>query len=574
MRRFLPLAALLSLSVFACALETDEDLDDSSEESALTEGSAETRAVLRLVNDATVTKEELVTKAKVQAAIAGRIVAHRNGADALAGTADDDAYDTLAELKSQSVGAATLKKLVDYAKARGFMSTAEVVFSPQAYDQSHLAKVQTLIAGAKESIDIAMYSFSDAGISSAIEAAAARGVKIRFLFETGGDDSRKPVLTIQNTKSWQLEKRGADVRFVNKIMHHKFMIVDGPRDAMDHANGARIVTGSANWSSGAATRYDENTLFLSGEPELALRLQREFNTLWEHSRDFVSTRTFEFAPSTLSIVDPLTPDNTGIDAFFTSSNFTPSGTTFRANGKDTVADALVRAIEGATKSIHLASGHLRSRPVAEALEKKRIAAPTVDIRVYLDSQEYISQSGHNAQVSDRADCITAAAGNQSAIDDCNEKGFLFGYEAGQAGVNVKYKYYAYRWDTSYAPQMHNKFMVVDAKTLYTGSYNLSDNAEHGTFENMLSFSGASFAPLVASYEQTFEKLWRTGEAEGKLAALEAKLAGTGPVPIVFDAMSLDWAQITALKTKIRVACPAVDSDAYRTNAAGHLTCTR
>jgi phosphatidylserine/phosphatidylglycerophosphate/cardiolipin synthase-like enzyme len=572
MRRLLPLAALLGL--FACAVESDDDLDDTTEDSALTEGSAETRAILRLVNDAAVAKEELVSKAKVASATAGRIVAHRNGVDGAAGTNDDNPFDTLAELKGERVGAATLKKLLDYAKARGLLSSAEVVFSPQAYDQSHLAKVAALIAGAKESIDIAMYSFSDAGISTALEAATARGVKVRFMFETGGDDSRKPALTIQNTKSWQLEKRGVDVRFVNKIMHHKFMIVDGPRDAMDRANGARIVTGSANWSSGGATRYDENTLFLNGEPELALKLQREFNTLWEHSRDFVSTRPFEYQPSTLAIVDPVTPDNPGIEAFFTSSNFVPTGTTFRANGKDTVADALVRAIKGAEKSIHIASGHLRSRPVAEALEAKRAQAPTVDIRVYLDSQEYISKSGHDAQVAERAACITAAAGNASALANCNDNGFLFGYEAGLAGVSVKYKYYAYRWDASYAPQMHNKFMIVDAKALYTGSYNLSDNAEHETFENMLSFSGPAYAALVASYEKTFEKLWRTGEAEGKLAELEGRLTGTGPVPIVFDAVALDWTQITTLKAKIRAACPAVDSDEYRQNAPGHLTCIR
>ena len=89
-----------------------------------------------------------------------------------------------------------------------------------------------------------------------------------------------------NSKSGRLERMGVNVRWVNKIMHHKMMIIDGPRDAADLASVATIVSGSANWSFGGATKYDENTLFMTGVPEIAMRLQRDFNLMWEHSREF------------------------------------------------------------------------------------------------------------------------------------------------------------------------------------------------------------------------------------------------------------------------------------------------
>jgi phosphatidylserine/phosphatidylglycerophosphate/cardiolipin synthase-like enzyme len=570
----LPLIAMtLGLTVQGCANE-DEDYDDSAE-SELRENSAESRAVLALVNDTRVTAEELIGEARVTTSIARRVIGYRNGADARPATADDNPFDSLAELKGQRVGAVTLDRLVAYAKAKGLLGAGniEVVFSPQAPESTHTVKVAQLIAQARKSVDIAMYSFSDAGISAALQAATARGVKVRFIFETATDDRRLAADALTNSKSAQLEKRGVDVRYVNKIMHHKFAIIDGPRDSEAAAETARLVSGSGNWSSGAGTRYDENTLFVNGgEAKLAFLLQREFNHLWDHSRDFVSA-PFEHERSSLAITDAMIGDrNPDADILFTSPNFDVNGTTFRGNGGNAVADRWVEAIANARTSIHIASGHLRSRPVAEALEAKRRANPGVEIKVYLDGQEYVSRSGHAEQVADRNACIAAAAGNVAKIRDCNDKGFLFGYEVSNDGVDVRYKYYSYRWNNAYAAQMHNKYMIVDGSTLFTGSYNLSDNAEHETFENVFVFRGSKYAALVDQYERNFQVLWRTGD--GKLPALLESVRTSNDVPIVFDALSLDWAQVTDLKAKIRAACPAVDSEEYRRNAARYRTCTR
>ena len=97
------MAALAFLSTAACSgdAEVEDGADDSfssGKADSLTEGSREATAVLRLVNDPTVTFEELDIDAGLSKSVARRIIDKRNGPDRLVSTADDDRYDTLAEL--------------------------------------------------------------------------------------------------------------------------------------------------------------------------------------------------------------------------------------------------------------------------------------------------------------------------------------------------------------------------------------------------------------------------------------------------------------------------------------------
>jgi len=449
----------------------------------------------------------------------------------------------------------------------------DVIFSPQLAADSHNARVAQIIGEAERTLDIAMYSLSDADVLAALAAAVLRGVEVRMLFETASEDRKLSGDALQRSKSGELERDGVDVRWVNKIMHHKFMLVDGPRDALDTAARGFLVTGSANWSYGAATIYDENTLFLRGHDELMLRMQREFEHLWAHSRDFVGDPDLASRPSTLAIEDAAIVDGPETHAYFTSANFdVRGGDTFVVNGGDEIGDALVAAIAGATRSIHLASGHLRLRAVAEALIARAAEDPALDIRVYLDGQEFIAESTHDKQVGALEDCLAAAGDDPADRRACEDRGFLHGFAVGEAGVAVRYKYYAYRWHASYAQQMHHKYMVIDGDELWTGSYNLSSNAEHNTFENMLVFRGAGSAALVDRYEQNFAAIWDTGRDDGALAALHAEIAAGGAIPLVFPAMALTHPEVHDLKQQIRQACPAVDSPDFRARPQAHRRC--
>jgi phosphatidylserine/phosphatidylglycerophosphate/cardiolipin synthase-like enzyme len=348
--------------------------------------------------------------------------------------------------------------------------------------------------------------------------------------------------------------------------------VDGPRDDADDAATALIASGSANWNAGGAS-FDENTLFLTGNSELALRMQREFNLMWHNSRALDVFPGVQASDSSLEITDSMiaSVDDPNADVWMTSDNYSVSNETFKTDERDSVSSKMVEAIENADQSILVASGHLRSRPIAEALIARAEADPSLDIRVYLDGQEYISPFTHDIQVQKVEDCL-ASASTEIQERNCLAKGFLFGFQVGETdGIDVRYKYYAYRWNHSYADQMHHKYIIIDGEELYTGSYNFSDNAEHSSFENVFVFKGAAYQPLIDAYVSNFESIWRTNDS-GALEALLAEVRSGDTFPIVFEAMALTHSEVRNLKSEIIDNCSAVNSSEYRSNPTAHRFC--
>lgn len=589
MRRNALFIGLLSSMVVLVTACVEAEIEDGAEDGfpsgkadgGIDEGSPEAIGVLAFVNDASMTAANLKAEAGVTIRVANNIVNHRLGPDGSVNTPDDDKFDTLAELDAiPYVGPATLNALLEAARDRGLVTSGakiDVVFSPQPATESHNARVAQMIKAAEHSIDIAMYSYSDAGIATALAEAKQRGVKIRFLFETANDD-RKLVDAAARaaSKSGKIEAAGIDVRYVNKILHHKFLIVDGPRDEASRAATAKLATGSANWSNTGATVYDENTLFVENSPMLAASFQREFDMLWKGSRDFVGPAQAQ-GQSTANITPAQVPDEPGLGVLFTSPNFKAGGadgTTWTVNKDSTVvANEWVEAIERAQRSIYIASGHMRLRPVADALIAKKQANPSFDIKIYLDQQEFISASGHSAQLADVAEC-QARATTPGQQRDCLATNFLFSRALVNAGIDVRFKSFAYRWDASYAAQMHSKYMIVDGKELISGSYNLSMNAEQATFENALHITGPQFSGLLAKFETNFTKIWDTARAENKLATLRSTIASAATIPLVFDPMALTYAEFESLRAHIRANCTVADSAEYRSNAGAHRTCPR
>ncbi|MFT6161710.1 MAG: phosphatidylserine/phosphatidylglycerophosphate/cardiolipin synthase-like enzyme [Myxococcota bacterium] len=501
---------------------------------------------------------------------ARELVAHRDGADATPGTADDAVFASLEDVDAvRQVGPAAMATLTQWGLDQ--CGTAETLFSPQEYNDSHLTRVVELIDATENAIDVAMYSFRDTRVLNALDRAQSRGVSLRFLFNSASEDRRDPA----GTRSAALEDMGIEVRWVNKVQHHKFAIFDGARLDLDHAATGILANGSGNWSYGAATRFDENMVVAQGDARLLLQFQKEFNLLWENGRLVVWNEAIAEV-ACIDITDEMIAAATGSDAIFTSSNFrtydsSRYGPTFSSQvGVHHVRDALVELIESADESVWVASGHLRSRQIAEALIAK--ANEGVAVRVYLDGQEYVSAGYFGSEVVDFEECLaTATTDGQTA--GCYDDGQHFGYALHQAGVDVRFKHYAYRWDYHYADQMHHKYLVIDEDVVATGSYNLSNNAEFNTFENVAFLEAYRYPELVSDFTQNFETLWVTGETTFA-AHLDIVRNGPGAIPLVYDAMALDWDQVTELKSAIRQACPAVDSDAFRQDPVGHQWCAR
>ncbi|MEM6790115.1 MAG: hypothetical protein AAF715_21525 [Myxococcota bacterium] len=81
--------------------------------------------VLALVNDPGVDQPVLDEDVGLDRRAATNIIDHRDGADAVVGTADDDPFDSIAELDDVAfVGPSALQRLRDYALANGYVETS------------------------------------------------------------------------------------------------------------------------------------------------------------------------------------------------------------------------------------------------------------------------------------------------------------------------------------------------------------------------------------------------------------------------------------------------------------------
>lgn len=371
------------------------------------------------------------------------------------------------------------------------ISMVMVSFSPNGGVKDKLA---AHLDATQETVDVAMYSFSDATLNRKLQDAARRGVKVRLLLEQANRERER---------AEALEAAGVDVRYVTPVLHHKFAVLDG----------ATLVTGSGNWSESSNSRYDEDFLELTDEGATTAAFQREFNHLWRHAREFGASR-FGDQPDPAAGTAPVVFTSANMETFVSGGQ--PS---FRAvvEPEDGVAGrTIIAAIDAAEASVDVATTHFRRPDVAAALE--RALQRGVKVRMVLDGQEFHKNP---------------AAGSDVGYDEA----------LATKGADVRYKTYMLVWNAATALQMHAKFMVVDGRTVLTGSYNWSFNAETGTLENLLTL-GAEHAP---AYEAEFEKVFGYGGAGGLDALLTDVQAHAGREPCRFAPLALTGKEIVKLR---------------------------
>ncbi|WP_026473224.1 phospholipase D-like domain-containing protein [Alkaliflexus imshenetskii] len=427
-------------------------------------------------------------------------------------------------------------------------------FSPQNELYGYLDQLISVIDNAQTSLDICLYSLEDYDVYLALKRAAGVGVQIRMLYEGALEDRKKN----DNTISHKIEELGIDVKYVNKTNHHKFIISDNNY----------LVTSSGNWNNKANWVYDENTLRITDE-ELILRYRAEFEYLWNNSREFGAS--YEW-----STIDPdsllnLIVDSPDVDAVFTSSNYRTyiSGThgpTFaKVMDNQKVADKIVELINHSHSSIKIAANHLRSRPISEALIAKKAESPAIEIQVYLDGQEYISEGYNIYQKAKRDECL-AGATTAGQIRDCMEKNFYYSYELILVGIDVRFKLYSYSWHHNTAALMHHKYAVFDDSIVATGSYNYSYNAETNSMENVVVFNRNASNNSVDAYLDNFTEIWETGRTEGYYDDIIGHInSDSRYIPVLFPSMSLNHTEVTSLKEEIQTACPTLLDKYFKDN---------
>lgn len=131
--------------------------------------------------------------------------------------------------------------------------------------------VLNAIKDARQSIEVAAYSFTSKPISIALVRAKQYGVNVSVVADKEWNE------THNYTSVNYLANNGVPVRLNGqyKIMHNKFMIIDGKS----------VQTGSFNYTQAADKDNSENVIYLRDAPGTAKDYAVEFNRLWSEGQD-------------------------------------------------------------------------------------------------------------------------------------------------------------------------------------------------------------------------------------------------------------------------------------------------
>lgn len=145
-------------------------------------------------------------------------------------------------------------------------SELEIYFSPQ---DNALDQLVEEIKAAQNSIEFAIFFFTDPGISQALLERAEAGVQVRGLWDDLGARNG-------SSQDEVLCEAGIAVKIEDTIgkMHHKFMVIDAG------GSDPRVVTGSTNWSRAADHANDENMVILH-DGQTAAEYSAGFATMWD-----------------------------------------------------------------------------------------------------------------------------------------------------------------------------------------------------------------------------------------------------------------------------------------------------
>ncbi len=341
----------------------------------------------------------------------------------------DTAFSPLRPYISRSNSSGNIKVFFNHPVDHSAASGENALFLQQAIDDTLIAYINR----AEESIDFTMYNFTETGLSSvsgALNAAYARGVDVRIIFDGSAANSgiQNVVDGIKKIGSFQ----GADYT----IMHNKFIIIDAYHS---NPNKAIVWTGSTNLTDGQVN-LDPNNVTVITDQSLAKTYTLEFNEMFGTSGlnpDVAKAKFGKFKTDN-------TPHKFIIAGKEVECYFSPS---------DNTNDYLIRTIASADNKLDIGTMLITRSDIAYALQDA-VNLRSVALRVLTNA------FGNNSTTVDGI--LTALIGNDYQ-DDANNPGI-----------------------------MHHKYMIVDEgttsnPTVFTGSHNWSNNANNSNDENTLIF---------------------------------------------------------------------------------------
>lgn len=170
-------------------------------------------------------------------------------------------------------------------------TTVTVQFSPtsttQPWNQSSNGLIGKILNTSAQSVDLALFVFSDQRLVNILEADHQKGVQIRalidpdFIYRPYSEALDMMGVALSNSCKYEAENRpwqkpiktvGVPLLPKGDLLHHKFGVVDGKA----------VVTGSHNWSDAANTGNDETVLVIQSQT-VAAHYNREFERLYANA---------------------------------------------------------------------------------------------------------------------------------------------------------------------------------------------------------------------------------------------------------------------------------------------------
>lgn len=448
------------------------------------------------------------------------------------------------------------------------------LFSPQQGEEA-FEKMYDFVKGAQKTAHLTIYSWSDGGITDAMEEALNKNPNLKLrvvLHRPLGRDSK----ILARVK--KLEALGAMFKQAKMNMHEKFVLVDNKN----------LSNSSANMSGGAKSRYSEDFTFVESEGEadnvaLIKQFEREFAVLWNSSDDIVTadeTQKADILP--LDLERPNLPSQVQAMTLFSSSMNSileenkPSSAAYKKgriinledrelpNGELpwVVSSALIEAIDNAKENVWLSLNHFNLYSVSEALI--RAVQRGVEIRLAVDNQEF------KTTIRD--------TGNRPSIEMTPR--FIRDWKKLPGNSNkeppVRVHFYSHAPHAASWMLNHHKFVLIDHKDpakaiLLAGSFNLSQNAEFNQFDNLVAYKGHAYAELIEDYATQHEHLWtlnRDASDKPKKEALDyfktvydnsyIRLHAASPDNVV----ALSWSEAIKLKKDMNKVAPGLFRQLY------------
>ncbi|NDJ16700.1 competence protein ComE [Myxacorys almedinensis A] len=369
---------------------------------------------------------------------------------------------------------------------------------------------------AKLSIDIAVQEFRLPNVARALRDRAASGVQVRVILEntysrpfstfTADEVSTLPARNRSRyTEARQLIDRNGDGQLSleeindndalvvldnakipriddtedgsrgSKLMHHKFMVIDG----------LTVISTSANWTtsdvhgdfSHAASRGNANNLLKIKSSDLANLFLQEFSYLWG---DGVGGQK----DSLFGVKKPYrAPQLVKVGATPIVVQFSPSSSTrpWAQTTNGLISQTLVKA----KQSIKLALFVFSDQPLVNALE------PLSDRGVQI--QALIEPTFMYRSYSEGLDMLGITLSDQCKAEPNNRP-----WKTPITTVGVP--------RLPPGDLLHHKFGIVDHHTVITGSHNWSDVANRGNDETLLVIANPT---VTAHFRREFERLYKT-----------------------------------------------------------------